>query len=68
MHKYVIGTLFKHLYAKVDKKPQVFIFFDSIDEIKEFHDYFKTKVTLCRCRPQTLLQTKPNIFKVSLWA
>lgn len=31
MHKYVIGTIFKHLYQKVDKKPQVFIFFDSID-------------------------------------
>ena len=31
MHKYVIGTIFKHLYEKVEKKPQVFVFFDSID-------------------------------------
>jgi superfamily II DNA/RNA helicase len=44
MHKFVISTLFKHLYEKVDKKPQVFIFFDSVDEIKEFHDYFKARV------------------------
>ena len=36
MHKYIIGTIFKHLFEKVDKKPQVFIFFDSIDEIKQF--------------------------------
>lgn len=34
MHKYVIGTIFKLLYEKIDKKPQLFIFFDSIDEIK----------------------------------
>lgn len=37
MHKYIIGTIFKHLYEKVEKKPQVFIFFDSIDEIRDFH-------------------------------
>lgn len=34
MHKYIIGTIFKFLYEKIDKKPQIFIFFDSIDEIK----------------------------------
>jgi superfamily II DNA/RNA helicase len=45
MHKYIIGTIFKHLYEKIDKKPQVFIFFDSIDEIKEFHEYFKARVS-----------------------
>jgi hypothetical protein len=44
MHKYIIGTIFKHLYEKIDKKPQVFIFFDSIDEIKEFYDYFQARV------------------------
>ena len=46
MHKYVIGTVFKHLYAKVYKQPHVLIFFDSIDEIKEFHDYFKARVNI----------------------
>jgi hypothetical protein len=44
MHKYVIGTIFKHLYEKVEKKPQVFIFFDSVDEIRDFHEYFKARV------------------------
>ena len=37
MHKYIIGTIFKELYEKRKEKPQIFIFFDSIDEIKEFH-------------------------------
>lgn len=45
MHKYIIGTIFKYLYEKIDKKPQIFIFFDSIDEINEFHEYFKARVT-----------------------
>lgn len=36
MHKFIIGTVFKELY-KGENKPQMFIFFDSIDEIKEFH-------------------------------
>lgn len=33
MHKYIITTIFKHLYEKLkdQAKPQVFIFFDSID-------------------------------------
>ncbi len=34
MHKYIITTIFKHLYQKVEegsRRPQVFIFFDSID-------------------------------------
>jgi superfamily II DNA/RNA helicase len=47
MHKYIIGTIFKELYEKKenkDTKPQMFIFFDSIDEIKEFHDYFTARV------------------------
>jgi late competence protein required for DNA uptake (superfamily II DNA/RNA helicase) len=44
MHKYIIGTIFKFLYQKIDKKPQIFIFFDSIDEINEFHEYFKARV------------------------
>lgn len=45
MHKYIIGTIFKYLYEKIDKKPQIFIFFDSIDEINEFHEYFKARVS-----------------------
>jgi len=45
MHKFVISNLFKLLYEKAEKKPQVFMFFDSIDEIKDFHEYFKAKVT-----------------------
>jgi len=46
MHKFVISNLFKLLYEKAEKKPQVFMFFDSIDEIKDFHEYFKAKVTV----------------------
>lgn len=34
MYKYVINVVFKHLYEKVEKKPQVFIFFNSIDQIQ----------------------------------
>lgn len=48
MHKYIIGTIFKELYEKKenkDTKPQMFIFFDSIDEIKEFHEYFTARAT-----------------------
>jgi hypothetical protein len=30
----------------VEKKPQVFIFFDSVDEIRDFHEYFKARVWL----------------------
>lgn len=38
MHKFIIGSIFKELYEKKENnKPQIFIFFDSIDEIKEFH-------------------------------
>lgn len=44
MHKYIIGTIFKELYEKKETKPQMFIFFDSIDEIKEFHEYFTARV------------------------
>ena len=44
MHKFVISNLFKLLFEKVEKKPQIFMFFDSIDEIKDFHEYFKAKV------------------------
>ena len=44
MHKYIIGVIFKEIYASKEGRPQVFIFFDSIDEIKEFHEYFKAKV------------------------
>lgn len=31
MHKFIIGTIFKELYEKSKNKPQIFIFFDSID-------------------------------------
>ena len=31
MHQFVIVNIFKSLYQNVEKKPQVFIFFDSID-------------------------------------
>lgn len=45
MHKYVIKKIFKELYSASDKaKPQVFIFFNSIDEINSFNQYFETIV------------------------
>ncbi len=33
MHKYIISTIFNHLYAKIKDitRPQILIFFDSID-------------------------------------
>ena len=45
MHKYIIGTIFSEIYEKRKENPQIFIFFDSIDEIKEFHEYFKARVS-----------------------
>ena len=46
MHKYIIATIFSEIYEKRKENPQIFIFFDSIDEIKEFHEYFKARVHL----------------------
>jgi superfamily II DNA/RNA helicase len=56
MHKYIIGTIFSELFDKKKAKPQIFIFFDSIDEIRDFHEYFKAKVRHIVCRPVTSLQ------------
>ncbi len=41
MYKYVIKKVFSELYCNTDKaKPQVFIFFNSIDEINDFNNEF----------------------------
>jgi len=58
MHKFIIGTIFKELYEAKEAKPQIFIFFDSIDEIRDFHEYFKAKVICVLCRRVILLQIK----------
>lgn len=43
IHKFILNEIFKELYSNPDKKkPQAFIFFNSVDEIKEFDDYFQT--------------------------
>ena len=34
MHKYIIGIIFSEIYEKRKENPQIFIFFDSIDEIR----------------------------------
>lgn len=60
MHKFIIGTIFKELFDKKKDKPQIFIFFDSIDEINEFHEYFKARVTYIPYRHQTSPPTSPN--------
>jgi len=46
MHKYIIGIIFSEIYEKRKENPQIFIFFDSIDEIREFHEYFKARVVI----------------------
>jgi len=58
MHKFIIGTIFKELYEARKANPQILIFFDSIDEIRDFHKYFKKKVKDMLCRPVTLLHIK----------
>ena len=44
MHKYVIKKIFRELYLDVPIKPQVFVFFNSIDEINQFVQYFDSIV------------------------
>ena len=46
IHKYVIKKIFKELYSDSTKlKPQVFVFFNSIDEINRFTQIFDNFVT-----------------------
>ena len=65
MHQFVIHHIFKSLYEKVDKKPQVFMFFDSIDDIREFHEYFQSRVSYPALRPKTSPPTKQSTSKAS---
>ena len=45
MHKYIIKKVFKALYEDCKgARPQVFMFFNSIDEIHKFTQYFDSIV------------------------
>ena len=61
MHKFIIGTIFSELYDKKKQNPQIFIFFDSIDEIRDFHEYFKAKVRKLLFRQVILPQMSQSI-------
>ena len=65
MHKYIIGIIFSEIYEKRKENPQIFIFFDSIDEIKEFHEYFKARVFIILYRHLILLLIRQSI--LNLW-
>lgn len=45
MHKFVIKKIFKELYKDTkNTKPQVFVFFNSIDEIQRFSQLYESIV------------------------